>query len=342
MSAIPLTAVHALKLESTGNRRKWLGGSDAAAIHGMSPWATAVDVYFAKIGEPEKAKTDPEREKRYRRGKRLEPYVIEMLRDEMGLDVVKVSTDKEPNRYVDPEHPFLAAEIDFEWRVRPEDAKRWPWAEALVGTIQNGEVKTADPFRMSEWGQEGTDEVPIHYAFQSMHGLGVMRRDACLYATLFGADNLVTYVMQRDDEAIKAMRARMVDFWHQNVLAKVPPEPQTVTDLERIYVKASRATAPATAQHEQFAAQLLQGLRDRDTAEERIKEAEFQLMHAMGAAEALVTPSGKTLCTWKNSHWTGLNQSALKERHPEVHAEFTETRDIRLFYLIGSRKRKST
>ena len=34
-------------------RRRGIGGSEAAAILGLSPWATPLDVYLDKIGEGE-------------------------------------------------------------------------------------------------------------------------------------------------------------------------------------------------------------------------------------------------------------------------------------------------
>jgi predicted phage-related endonuclease len=81
------------------------------------------------------------------------------------------------------------------------------------------------PFKASEWGEEGSEDVPIHYAAQVMHGLGVTRRPAAIVAALFGLDNLLCFPVMRDDETIAAMRAKAVKFWTENVLAGVPPEP---------------------------------------------------------------------------------------------------------------------
>ena len=60
------------------DRSTYLGGSDVAAILGISPWRTPLDVYLDKI-QPRKEETDPSRLKVLNRGKRMEPYVIDLL-----------------------------------------------------------------------------------------------------------------------------------------------------------------------------------------------------------------------------------------------------------------------
>lgn len=100
-------------------------------------------------------------------GKRLEPAVVAMLREDHCLDVVAVN-----ERYTHPVHIFLSVEIDFEWLVTEQALAAFPWLASLeLGSIQNGEVKTAHPFVAHEWGDMGTDDVPIYYAAQSITGL---------------------------------------------------------------------------------------------------------------------------------------------------------------------------
>jgi hypothetical protein len=101
-----------------------------------------------------------------------------MLIEELGLKVTKRSTPEEPNRYQDPLEPYLAAEIDFEWEVTPAIADDFDLPDELVGTIQNGEVKTVHPFAGHAFGEAESDEIPIEYAAQAMHGLMVTGRQA--------------------------------------------------------------------------------------------------------------------------------------------------------------------
>lgn len=326
------------RLGSEYVRGAFIGGSDVAGILGVSSWATPADIYFRKK-DPKQSKVDPLKERIYKRGKRMEPVVVEMVRDELGLDIVRVSTDLEPNRYRDAEVPYFAAEVDFEWRVRATDVAYFPWAAGLeVGSIQNAEVKTVGPFAASKWGEMDTDEVPIEYALQSLHGLGVTRRKACMYATLFGSDNLVTFAILRDDEVIAGVRRQLIDFWANHLAPGIPPPPRTIEDVQRMYLKPSLETRQADMAQLEHIAALHMAMDAKSAAEERITELQFQLMHSMGHVEALVDSRGRPLVTWKNSQWSGLNETRLKAERPDIHQQFYESRPMRRFLVTGRRK----
>ena len=66
------------------DRQKYIGGSDVAAILGISPWKTALDVYLDKT-TPRKEETDPGKQRVFNRGKRMEQYVIDLLAEELRL-----------------------------------------------------------------------------------------------------------------------------------------------------------------------------------------------------------------------------------------------------------------
>ena len=106
----PLTVIEA-------DRSLFLGGSDAAAVMGVSPWNTPVDLWMQKTRRTPRDVPDARRQKIYDRGHKLEPFIREMVIDkmtELGLRVELVAINQ---RYVDPEHPFLSCEIDFELRL---------------------------------------------------------------------------------------------------------------------------------------------------------------------------------------------------------------------------------
>jgi putative phage-type endonuclease len=199
------------------DRSKFIGGSDVSAILGVSPWRNIVDLWADKIlprvGDNRNVAAK-------RRGHRLEPYILDMIRDEYGLEIVRTN-----QRYIDPSIPYLAAEIDAEYA----DGDR----------VQNIEIKTVHPFKAKEWGEIGTDALPLYYVAQVQHGLGVTGRDVCKVFALIG-DDLKPYTVERDDELIKAMRKKCVEFWHLYVLTEMQPpmdfEAKNVLDtLKRLY-----------------------------------------------------------------------------------------------------------
>lgn len=277
--------------ELQADRKRFLGGSDAGAVLKVSPWATPLDVFLEKTGQATK-EIDPAREKLFKRGKRLEPVVVDMLIEEYQIKVTKRSTPAEPNRYVDPEHAFLAVEVDFEWEVQQGDIDRWGLDQALLGTTQNGEVKTVHPFASGKFGEADTDEIPVEYAAQGMDGLMVTGRQICLFAVLVGADNLTTYILKRDNETIAAMRPILVGFWKNNVLAGVAPDPLNLPDVTKLLMRRPSIKVEASAEAIGWLGEFEDAKSRARVALEVVEEMKFQIGKFMLGADAIVRPVG--------------------------------------------------
>ena len=234
------------------DRRGWIGGSDVSSIFGVNPWKTALELFEEKTA-PEfiPPEVTPEREKLFNRGRKLEPLVLEMLQEEHGITPFKRNT-----RYSDYECPWMKAEVDFEVVD----------SEKMV-TI-NGEVKTVSPFAASDWGTEQTDEIPLYYCLQVMHGLMVTGRTEAIVAALIGADDLRLYHVSFDEELAAEIRKRVVQFWTGHVIPRVPPPVQTVGDIHRSLYKYGGFSVEMDAE----LSVSLNGLRDVKKAEKELKE----------------------------------------------------------------------
>lgn len=311
------------------DRRTYLGGSDAAAVLGIDPYGkTPLTCYLAKIGELA-GTMDPEKKKFLERRKRWEGPIVAMLREEFDGQIVAVNA-----RYVDPEHDFMAAEIDFEWT----DAD---------GVIQNGEIKTVSPFAFNEssgWGAAGSDEIPVHYHAQVMHGLMVTGRQSCIVAAMAGLDTMVFYRIERDDETIAGMREAEVAFWKDNVLARVPPEPITMGDAMRLFNR--RKGRPVELDDETAEAfENLRLVRDKvkafegDQAALELQVAKFvckawsvdETLLEVVADNALLTHGGKTLGKWAAGRGAHLDQQRLATEYPEIKKALTVEHFYRSF-----------
>lgn len=330
------------------DRSKFLGGSDIAAIYGVSPWKTPLDLYFDKVS-PRAEDLNEDRRKFFARRKRQEPVIAEMLADEYGVIVTRLSMDDNPNRYQDQEYPFLAAEIDFEFEmstsVRAAFPEREDFSAIADGTICNGEIKTVHPFKAAEWGEQGSEDVPIHYAAQIMHGLGVTRRPAALCAALFGLDNLICFPIMPDHETIAAMRAKAVDFWINHVQAGIPPEPVNYDDVIKLYA-ATKGRPAEVGPDIREALNEIDALRAQaKKIEEGIKhyqqEIAFAVHRAWGLPEdeavgadikdsAVLTCEGRPIATWGRQRGTYLDQKRLKTEQPEIINKYT----VEHFYRV--------
>lgn len=304
------------------DRRGFIGGSDIAAVLGLSPWRTALELWRDKTSEHAPAPASHTAARPLKRGLRWEAVVGEMLVEELerqGHQVEMVATNR---RYVDKALAHFACEIDFEVRLDGEQE------------ITNVELKTVHPFKASEWGESGTDTAPVHYVAQAMWGLGITGRSRCLIAALFGADEVKVFPVERDEATIAAMRERAARFWADHVLPGVAPAPVRLSDLDILHPKESEAGA-LLADAELTAKVLRLRAIDRDikarTAEAEL--VEFEVKRAMGECSEVVVGGETVAITWKERAYSFLDQAALKEAHPKLVREFTRKASSRVFTL---------
>lgn len=298
------------------DRTTFLGGSDAAAILGVSRWKTPFQLYQEKIGAFVE-ESNPGRDKVLNRGKRWEPVVIEMLIDELESRGHEVKVLARNARYTDPEFSFLQCEIDLELCIDGEEV--------------NGEMKTVHPFTAKDWGEEGTDEIPIYYVAQGMHGLMIKPRRRLIIAALIGADDLRVHELVRDDELIATIRHKEIAFWARVQTRNAPP-PTEAADVKWLYGKDAGTVAEATDQM----VMICQDLKDKKTMaknlENDIESLETKLKAGIGEAATLLYRN-RPIATWKTQGSKTVDTKALEAVHPEIAAAFRKTKEFRVLRL---------
>lgn len=302
---------------ATLDRSRFIGGSDTAAVMSVSPWKTPLELWAEKTGRSSQ-EDDPAKAKIFARGKRWEPIALEMLIDtlvERGHAVELIETNK---RYQDAELPFLACEIDAELR--------------LDGEHVNVEIKTVHPFAQKKWGDADTDEVPIEYAAQVMHGLGITGRRLCVVGCLIGADNMIPYFVERDNETIEAMRAKCSEFWNVHVLGDTAPDPLNFQDLKFLFARDNGTAKQADAAIAEMVSELATLQRVLKNTEEQADELKFQIQSYMEPA-AILEYNGQKLCTWKSQSATRFDSKAFSAMHPALAEQFKKTSESRVFRL---------
>lgn len=281
------------------DRSTYLGGSDVAAILGVSPWRTPLDCYLDKI-EGSKPITDPAKLKILERGKRLEPYVLDMLCEEKGIQLIGRN-----NRYTDSVHSFLAAEID---------------AETSDG--RNVEAKTtADFYDRAQWGEEHTDSIPVYYTAQCMHGMMVKPAPSCLMPVMLGIDDFRVYEVHRDEELIETIRAKEVEFWDR-IQRRDPPPATKVSDIMRLF---ERDLGTSIEVDEQIA-ELVKKLKF-SKSKLKLMESDVDDMAArlklVFAEHQIITHKGKPLASWKSQGNSNFDIDTFRRKHPAIAEKFT-------------------
>ena len=180
-------------------RQQGIGASDAAAVLDLSPWGTPLSVYHDKVDpipEDVGAGSLP-----MWLGNRLEDVVAELFFARTGL-----RTRSDNRQHVHPEDPWLVCHLDY--RVLGH-------AEQLV------ECKTQSS-RVG-WGDDGSDDIPVHYWIQCQHEMLVTGARQCHVPVLFGLYEFRSFLIERDEEFMETWRKGAAEFWHDHVEARVPP-----------------------------------------------------------------------------------------------------------------------
>ena len=301
--------------EAQPERSSYLGSSDIAAVMGLSPWKTRLDVYLEKIGNA--PPLDEDKAKIFKRGKRMEPLVSEMLAEEYGWDIVARNA-----RYIDPEFQWMGCEIDAETDIDGERV--------------NIEIKTVHPFAAAKFGDADTDEVPVEYAAQAMYSLMITGRKLCKFGVLVGSDNLSTYEVVRDEETIIGMRAAAVEFWNNHVLARIPPDPVNLPDIYKLMrrdkggtqIEANDQTASMVEEYARLSAM------SKD-ADAKAEELRFRIGSYMLGVERMqnkdapgrhaLLRNGAEILTISLQEQTRIDTKALKALYPQIAEECSRT-----------------
>ncbi len=295
------------------DRTQGIGGSDAAAVLGLDPWKSPLDVYLEKIGLAPPRPENP----RMTWGKLLEDTVAREYARRRGVEIRR---HRRLLRH--PDHPFIVGHID-----------RWVRENGTRGVL---EVKTVGR-RTDDWGPAGTDQVPAYYAAQVLHYLAVTGAPFAELAAFFrDSCELVTYRIPRDEEAIATLVEAEVHFWRTFVEPRVPPEPRTLEDIARRWPRSlpeKRVTATPEILRAVEELRTLQGEQKRLAEREKGLKAEIQRF--MEDAEALVDDAGRMLVTWKTVASERIDTRRLKAEHPEIAAALTVRTESRRFLLRG-------
>ena len=203
-----------------------IGGSDVAAIFGISPWKTPLDLWLEKSGKllPNESENIWQKEM----GHLLEPVVAQMYAFRTGHRVI-------PDTYLYQHalYPWALANVDYS--MEDKDTKEAGGLECKTTTYHNAD----------EWTD---DKVPMHYEYQCRFYMGV--RDlpfwdiACMWGN--GEKDFPIRRIYRDF-AIEEMIFETIAAFIQSIHNNQPPSMADVApalamkSLARIYAAGTLA-----------------------------------------------------------------------------------------------------
>lgn len=193
----------------TENRHEYIGGSDIAAILGMSRWKTPLKLWCEKtkkIPAPDLSNVEA-----VEMGTRLEQFVADLFAVKANKQV-----RRSPKVYQHPDYPYMVAHVD----------------RLVTGTDELLECKTCSAFKADEWQGE---EIPQEYILQVMWYLGITGRKIGHIAVLIGGQSFKYKQIEFDEELFNTMVDAAKEFW-QHVKGDTPPavmpdDDETLKDL---------------------------------------------------------------------------------------------------------------
>ncbi len=288
-------------------RRQGIGGSDVAAIVGVSKWKTPLQVYMEKKGLAELE----EENQAMRMGKKLEPIIVELYKEKNISDLaVEIITGEANNG----KEKMIVEKGDY-YYFHPDGL--------LINTQLNDvvfggfEAKTSRV--MKNWGFE-PDEVPMDYILQVQWGMFVCELPFFDLAVLLQGNEYRQYRIERNEETVEWLKGKVDTFWCDNILKSIPPDP--------IGEKADRELLNAlyaeTATQTQADVNCLEYIEKLQSVSVDLKNLEGEkllyqnlIKTEMGDNQELINPSHKI--TWKSPkdkvavNWKAIAEQAIAE-----------------------------
>lgn len=313
-------------------RRKGVGGSDVAAALGLSPYKTARELYFDKIGV-EPVVDGPDKSITFEIGHLLEDVVAQIFAKKTGFSVFR-----DQRMFQHPLFPFMLADVDR-------------FIHLPNGEVALLECKTAHFDTQFLWANGA---VPRHYELQVRHYMAVMNINVAYIACLFSnsENDFVWRKIERDLDEEENNILQLQDFWSRYVINRVEPplteKPDMVLSALSRYFGPADKSAPTVTVGVEFIPALENLLamkaqkKDLDAKaralDGQIKRAYAPIAELMGTACNAVCESNgvKYQISFDPFYREGIPKdglSKLRAQHPEVYEDFVQTTESRIFKL---------
>lgn len=294
------------------NRHEYIGGSDIAAIMGLSRWKTPLKLWLEKTQKtPAPDLSDNEA---VELGTELEDFVAKKFSRLTGKAV-----RRSPKMYQHPQYQYMRAHID----------------RLATGSDELLECKTCSAFKLQEW--EG-DKIPQEYILQVIWYLGITGRKRAWIACLIGGQKFVYKSVDFDSELFELMVDAAKNFWNC-VLTDTPP--MIVSDdndtMKNLYPTANDnivdlTSAPEAEETINRNIKKLEELKktisslslERDKVEAKLKDV-------IGENGGLSTSKWKA--TWKNQSTKRFDSKAFRDANPDLYAKFETVSNSRVLRI---------
>lgn len=250
-------------------RRTALGGSEIAAVLGLSPFESKFALWHRKAGIAQPVEDRPEMEW----GRRLESAIRTKWLDDHAPGA------GHPDGEWASEH-FAGTFLRDGWKLASPD---WIVQQYDGHTLRIIEVK--HPMYDDEWGPSGSDQVPVYYLCQARWYLHVLNLEVCHFAVLIGGSDYREYTVHQDDNDVALMVAAGREFLDSIEAGRRPD----IDGSDATYQVVRALHPEIDPEHIEIAPELARELVDADRLSKRAAEHRQQIvsevLDAMGRSK---------------------------------------------------------
>lgn len=285
-------------------RKKYIGGSDAAAVVGLNNFSSPYALWAEKTGKVQEFEGNLSTEV----GTYLEEFVAQKFATETGKKVRKCNYSM-----VNTLYPFAIANIDRE----------------IVGEDAGLEIKSTDSLNLKLFKN---GEYPANYYCQCVHYLAVTGKKRWYLAVLIGNRDFKHFIIERDQAEINALMQSEAEFW-KLVESDTPPAVDGSKATTEAISEAFDMSDDTEVDLSAFNASLMQyGL-----IKDRIKELETEAEEVINGVKSFMGSSGSGRSdnfriSWKTQQRRYFDSKRFAEENPEIDIdEYYNTTTSRAF-----------
>jgi putative phage-type endonuclease len=283
-------------------RLNFVTGSDSASICGLSPYKSKVSLWLEKTKRAEQE--DISNAGYIKFGNYMEDGVAKWFEAESG----KKLQEKTQELLIHPEHKWMAGNIDF--RLKNENAIL--------------ECKTA--LNADGWG-DGENIIPVHYLMQVAHYCAVGGFDKAYIAVVFTMTREMRwYEYERNPELEAKLINLEKDFWFNNVIADVAPEPKNENDVLELYKNTIEAPIIADPDVIETVYALKEIKKQKKEIDLKEQECRDKIVSFMKEYDTVVDLGGSVLITYKMTRaGERFDVKSFSKENPETYKEYMQT-----------------
>lgn len=296
------------------DRTKGIGGSDVAAILGVSQWTSQYKVWQQKVGITQSQENVIERAEEgvlisdpMGWGDRLEPIVASYFEEATGKKV-----KRQNKRLTHAQYDFLNANVD----------------RMVVGEKAGLEIKTANQYKADEF----KNVIPIEYQCQIQHYMNVTGLQRWYLSVLIGGQHFLWRTVKRDDQFISFYQEKCINFWKNNVLTKTPPEVghldwnafSPINSDKEVELEVDAAEAAKT---------YLSLIETKRNLDERIKAQQALIKKGLDDKNGNTSSTSDARITFTTQSRTTVNNKKLRAEFPDAYEACAETKESHILRI---------